>query len=373
MRPWSVCEEHGLEESPEPAVVGIVRRASKGWRAGLAVGAVVCLGILVFASRPRAHVPGELAARQRLVLWEGAAEGPTPSGRAQGRFELVNRGDDPVRIVGFTSGCGCATPTADREIVMPGAIATVRVTASVAPFATRDIPIMIQTDSKKRPDLELTFRVVGSRRPPFLFAVSDVPSVIDDPQALGEKLITVETVEPAGEAKSPLVSSTLGFISFRQVDVHDVPHVEGALLRKRRYAMVLAPPLPSGTSAGMVTVTDPWDSSNSRAFNVLVRPPQGDVTVWASTIVLGREAGSEVQILVKTREPADNLAVQLDGPDGPSVSVGPTSVGQSGRFHKLTLAVRRRLPAGGSRELRMRIGVPFAGAPLVVPVQIASQ
>ena len=55
----------------------------------------------------------------------------------------------------------------------------------------------------------LTLRLVGSRKPPFLFQVDGIPAVIDD-ATLGEKReIVVETVEPVGESKSPEIASSL--------------------------------------------------------------------------------------------------------------------------------------------------------------------
>ena len=114
-------------------------------------GALVLLVVTVaalatFGLNRRGHREGVLVPKSGVAVWEGAEKGAPANARAEGRFELLNQGDEPVRVIGTESGCGCATPTVDRDLVMPGAAAVVSVSASVIPFAQRDIPIKIHTD-----------------------------------------------------------------------------------------------------------------------------------------------------------------------------------------------------------------------------------
>ncbi len=154
---------------------------------------------------PRRPLGSKLVPKRSLVTWEGEVRG---SARAEGRFELVNEGNSPVRILGVESGCGCLAAAVDRNLVMPDKAALVSVSASVTPSEPKDVRIKIHTDSTIDPDVDLTFRVAGRRKPPFLLQVSGAPTLIDDSYLGGAREIIVETVEATGENKSPELRRT---------------------------------------------------------------------------------------------------------------------------------------------------------------------
>jgi Protein of unknown function (DUF1573) len=356
----------------EKAPNGLAQRPPRRRGGAFVLLAVTVAALATFGLSRRGHRGGVLVPKSGVAVWEGTEISAPASARAEARFELLNEGDEPVRIVGTESGCGCATPTVDRDFVMPGAAAMVLVSASITPLARREIPIRILTDSKIKREVNLTFRVISSRKPPFLFRVSGVPTSIDDTSLGEEREITVETVEAVeavGESKSPVIASSLPFVRFEEGGVDVGPHDTGNVLRTRRFLMRLAAPAP-GTSVGTVMIGDPWDAAGSMTFNLVVRHDV-DLAVSPSAVSLEGSAGSEAVILVRTKEPTDDLRLTLEGMPDPSLSVDRKPVGASRRLHRVRLAVVRAAPPGRIGEIRLRITAPFSTNALTVPVRLA--
>ncbi len=141
------------------------------------------------------------------------------------------------------------------------------------------------------------------------------------------------------------LSTSLTFVRFKEEGLDEEPHGEGVVLRKRRFLMDLTGPPPPGTSVGTVTIKNPWDPSNSRNLNVLVRH-DADLTAWPSVVTLGSTTGREAVILVWTKEATDKLDVVLEGRNNLSLSVDRKPVGESRRLHRVRLAIKRAMPPG---------------------------
>ena len=211
--------------------------------------------------------------------------------------------------------------------------------------------------------------MISSRKPPFLFRVLGAPTSIDDRSLGEEREITVETVEAVGENKSPEITSSLPFVRFEEGGVDVGPHDKGSVLRKRRFHMRLAEPVP-GTSVGTVTISDPWDAAGTATFNLVIRH-RVDLTASPSAVNLGCASGNEAVILVRTREPTGDLHVTLEGASDISLSIDRKPVGESMRLYRVRLAVERAVPPGRTGEIRLRITAPFTKNSLTVPVRMA--
>ncbi len=366
-----------LKDSPAADAERPRRRFQNARGAGVSERARSCLP--VWRGRPRGFyfeagisATGVLVPKSQLAVWQSADDRAQGSAGASCRFELVNEGRSPVHIIEVLSGCGCAKPTLDRTLVMPGAAAIVSISASVLPFVQRDVPIEIHTDSPIQPNLVLTFRIVGIRKPPFLFQVSGVPAFLEDASPGGGHEIIVETVESAGETKSPELRSSFDFLRFKELGVDTEPDRPGAVLRRRRFVMSLAGPPPSGTSVGLVTVTDPWESASSQKFNIVVRPPRADLTASPSLVTMGSVAGNEASILVSTREASDDLDVVIEGPSDCPFVVDRKRVGESGKLHRIRLSAGRSVAQQSPGDFRLRISASFSTVPLFVRVHIPS-
>jgi hypothetical protein len=336
-----------------------------------AVLASLALAITATRQTPRGGSDGALVPVQSLAVWEGAQAGALANSLATAKFVLTNGGGVPVRIHRLENGCGCASSQVDRTVVEPGESATVSVSASVTPLVQRDISTTVVTDSITRPAVTLTLRVVGSKKPPFLFRVSSIPSLIDE-RSLAEGLeFTVETVEPVGERGAPKPTSSHNFVRFAEAGETVEFHKDRAIMRKRRYLMSFSQPVPAGTSVGTVTITDPWDPVNSRTINMIVRRAS-DLTASPSVVRLRGRANEEVAIIVRTKEVADRLSAVVEGPNGTDILVRQNRVGGTRKFHQLRLSIKGPRPTAAPCEARLRISAPFAKDPLVIPVHLGA-
>ena len=305
------------------------------------------------------------------MIWEGAESTTSGDARATGRFELVNLGNEAVRILGVETSCGCAVPTVEPRVVAPGQYAIVSVSASVVPFAQRDVRIAVQTSSIAKPNLTLTLRVVGSRKPPFLFQIWGAPTFVDEATASEEKVI-VESVEPAGERQSPDVVSSFSFLRFRETSLEQTPHREGIVRKKRRFQMEITAPLPPGTSVGTMTINDPWDPTNSRVLNLVVRH-QSELAAFPSKVTLGGSAGSEAFIVVRAKELTGKIDAKVEGAQGLLASVDHSPEQESRRFHRIRLYLgAQRPPRMVGSDAILKVSAPFAKEPLLVTVHLAA-
>ena len=248
----------------------VTRRPS---RAMLLATITAALGAGIYVITVGRASKGLLIARQGLAVWEAPANAPRDASMvAKGEFELVNQGTSTVRVVDVKSDCGCAVPVITTRIVEPGRSAFVSVSATVVPYLSRDLGINVQTDSSIAPDVFLRLRVVGNQRPPLLLDASGDLSFVGVLSTDEQREMTVITVEREGESKTPTISSDLPFLRFEEGGKEAVPQGGDLRLLKRSYWVGLSRTPPAGTSAGSVTVTDPWDSRNNKALNVFVQP-----------------------------------------------------------------------------------------------------
>lgn len=79
------------------------------------------------------------------------------------------------------------------------------------------------------------------------------------------------TVERKGDKESPKLSADLPFLSFSEARSEESDLGGNVVQRKRVCWVALSRSPPAGTSVGAVTVEDPWDPTNTKKVNVLVR------------------------------------------------------------------------------------------------------
>lgn len=238
----------------------------------LALGAMLAaLGAGTYAWRLLGR-RGALGARQSLAVWEAPADAPRgASMTASGTFELVNVGTGPVRVVDVQADCGCTTPEVTPKVIKPGGAAVASVSALVVPFLSRELSINIHTDSAATPDVFLRLRVTGNQRPPLLVdATGDLS--FDGAASSGERReLVVVTVERKGDKRCPKLSADLPFLDISEARSEEDALGGDVVQRKRVFWVTLSGTPPPGTSVGAVTVPDPWDPTNTKKINVLVR------------------------------------------------------------------------------------------------------
>lgn len=187
----------------------------------LAASAGVCL-LATQASRE----PGLLIATEPTVTWHGAAEPGDPlEGSGFATFRLKNTGGTSVHVVSVQSGCGCAKPTVEPDLVKPGRTAEVRVKATAPPVGERSVEIVLHTDSPLTPEIPLKLVLVSRRPPPFLVNAGGDLTFLTKPDDDQPQEVWVAAAEQNGyEGPHPRVESSLPYLSFQLISRAEKPY-----------------------------------------------------------------------------------------------------------------------------------------------------
>lgn len=214
----------------------------------------------------RGHSPGRLVARIAQVDWQ------SPQGEAdrssKPRFELRNIGDEVVRVLEVSSGCGCATPRVQPRVIPPGGNAIVEVEADPLEFGGRSVGITIRTDSREWPEIPLTLNVHGRQRPPYVArAVGDL-YYRHGYSVGGSRIIDVDIIEMIdGDHEPPKVSVNLPYFEVGEPASEPTERMYAPDKKLYVYSwkmpLVMSSQPPAEGFHGSVIVYDPWIKGRS--------------------------------------------------------------------------------------------------------------
>ncbi len=275
---------------------------------------ITIFGCLRFRSTAMPN-PGVIKSNQNLLVWTSPEtdNGTLNQSQVESKFDLINTGGLPVRVLSVESGCGCTKVRVEPEIIKPGDKAAVFVTATPFPVGEKQVFIKLNTDSPITPEVRLKLQMIGSSKPPFLINVSGDLSYPNPDSTARPREIEINTVESAGKTKIPEPIDRRGILEFKRVSVLEKPYATAdAVQRTYRYRVVFKPGMSAGTISGDVRVDDPWKSGRVEILPFLVKndPP---IRVVPSPIILNitgdnvREITSEFLVLTKNNNSEEVL------------------------------------------------------------------
>ncbi len=316
---------------------------------------------------------GVLVPKHRSLVWKGLATGGAgANSSARARFELDNVGGTPVRIRSVKSGCGCAKPVVRPEVVAPGHSAVVEVTALTVPVGEKVVELEVLTDSPIKPEVGLILKIVGMRKPPFLYLIEGEAVFLGDYSPEMSRDITVLTVEDRDRGASPEVVIDLPFLKSTLIGVEERHFIEpGTVLRRWKYRIEFTDRPPSGSFQGVLTAKSPWDAYDTLSQNV-VGQLQSGLRAFPSTITLDRSGRETASLVVVCRAPSDRLDIVTEPSSRVPFIVKVEPGDGERRVHRLTVGLERPLTAGDT-QTRFTIGQRGAAERLVVPVKIVSK
>ena len=283
---------------------------------------------------------------------------------------LDNVGGQPVRILAAESGCGCARPVVRPELVAPGQAAVVEVTAMTIPVGEKVVRINLRTDSPTKPEVALTLKLVGTRKPPFLFMLEGEAVFRGDYSRGMSREIAVLTVENREQGASPRVSTDLPFLRLTPNGVNTKPYVKpGTFLRKWKYLVEITDRPPSGSFSGTVRAKSPWDSGETLSFNVMGQLQSG-LRAFPSIITLDG-SGRSASLLVVCGSPTSRLDLEEQPPRVPLVVEDEGGDGAR-RVHRVTIGLGKA-HASGDVHTKITLRHPGTAEELTVPVVITAE
>jgi hypothetical protein len=309
-----------------------------------------------------------------LLVWEGTAGDQQPSSsRAIARFELVNKSSRAIRILSVESGCGCAKPTVDPEIVEPNKSTFINVSALSISTGMKDVPIKVRTDSTISPQIGLALRIIGTRQPPYLYQFQGELTFRERYSANLSRRVTVITVEPDVTKAFPVLTS----------DLHSLPLTPDGeestqfrdtkfILKKRHFTVSFEGKPPSDTFTGEVTVQDPWDPTNKLALGVLGQL-EARLKVVPSSLTL--DASQQLGKLLVLSENAPSVIEVREEREKGKQDVLDISVSEKDdqrRFHTITIG-RKVRPAHGDLQATLMVRETVSGEEVAVPIRILGE
>ena len=217
----------------------------------------------------------------------------------------------------------------------------------------RLLTVTVRTNSRVTPEVPLRIRVLGGRRPPFLFDVEGVLTFTESNRACE---LRVRTLQDA-ESNVPLsISADSQRISIQAEGFTNEPYGETRfVLRTYRYRVSLAHDWETGAIYGLVLVADPWDPQRLKQV-----PYSGRVTPAVRFFPshprlvrnLGESASPHVLLVVLTRDPLPQVHLEpLEG-SLPGLTIQREVGAGSSKCHKfvLTASAEGKLRAGVSRS-----------------------
>ncbi len=295
------------------------------------------------------------------------------SASAKVQFELQNIGGLPVRIgiVSIKSGCGCAKPVVHPEVVAPGQFAVVDVSAMTISVGEKFVHIDVRTDSPLKPDVPLTLKLVGNRKPPFLHLIEgEVVFSGDDSRGMSRD-IAVHTIENGEQGAPPEVCLDLPFLKATLTGVDTKPYRQpGTFVRKWMYRVELKERPPSDSFTGLLTAKGPWDLDDKLSLRVM-----GQMTsrprAFPSAIELDPSGRELASLLVVCGTPSG--AIDLTTERESRIPLILHEEGGSGerKVHRVTIRLAKPLaPSNSYVKTRITIRQRGTTEELTVPVGI---
>lgn len=326
---------------------------------GLVSAALIGVGLtrLIVARPP---VPGKLVARVASLEWRGETRED-----AQARFEVVNTGGTRVVIRSVSSSCNCAEPVVEPTTIPPGGVATVEVKATPPPRGNRSVTFTVITDSLITPVVELSLKMIGTRRAPYLAGVDgELGYPEDDPTGVVREL-TVYMVELPESDRMPAPRSDLPFLKVEPLGRSESPIIgTGDVNRLYKFRVIMASRPPLGTFTGEVAVVDPWDDEHSERALVHGRVVPALRMAPSRVSVAADDPSATADIKLISQQPMGPVTLKWDGEtpmtaerSGGDTEASPTIV---------TLRPKQGMPMRpGEYTLIVQLSV---GEPIRVPV-----
>lgn len=282
---------------------------------------------LIAALRGREASPGRLTFRDTSLAYQCELPKPGVSVRdALARFTFKNVGGTRVKVLGVTSGCGCATPIVRPEVIEPGGTGVVEVKARPLTIGDRTVHFVVHSDSILTPEVVLSLKMSGSRRPPYLLAVKGELTFRGDNFGKASRILEAITVEGEGQPTQPLVECGLPFIHIKRRDIHERPYVvPRTVMRTYSYEVTITPGSMEDGFEGEARVIDPWDPDHVQTATIIGQPSPALVTVPRRLVVrpevVAHEDSDEMEFEVKARQPMSDLRLEVKDKDRAAIEV----------------------------------------------------
>ncbi len=326
--------------------------------------------LVVDGKTPRA---GSLVPLDPVLAWQSPNPDSPPS-MSSGRvtFRVKNPGSGVVRVLSTRSDCGCARPEVRFDHLGPGEVGTVDVDPTPIDVGTRSVPITLTTGSPTTPEVALTLRLSGTRRPPYLLkARGDLTFRSMEPGEGGVFDTTTVTVCGGEKPREPILRVGLPFLEVKLTNTVEMPGADDpeATYQMRTYRVTIASRPPEADFSGEILVVDPWNTDRSFSLHVLgsIEPL---LRAIPPTLYLGSDEGS-TRLTIAARTASSDLRVELEGGESDALTV--ERVGRADRFE--TFAIRRKV-GHDVRQGVANLVVTAVGSPearLIVPVRLGPE
>ncbi len=332
------------------------------------------VGVSALTTRPE---PGNLQALEPSLTWRsstGKKFQPLSSDDAQATFHLRNSGGLPVRILNFSSTCGCAVPAIDSMVIGPGVTKDLIIQATPVQIGSRHVNITIFTDSKVSPQVEVRLDIFSDREPPYMTQARGDLTFAGDAKDGNARLIMVDSIEKKGShPMPPLIKNNLPFIEIREPLIHkeELDSSSDVVHRIYTFEARLKVSEKVETTSGEIFVVDPWDSSHVQTIYVhqLTTPPLKVIPQRTVLTVGGDLDGHhpEAKFMVLSKEPIADLVVELEGDGKKELSLTKTISSADNRRFTFVVGLRTAILSGTMYHVQVgrssssdRIRVPIA-------------
>jgi len=246
------------------------------------------------------------------------------------------------------------------------------VSAIMPPVGEKVAVIVLRTDSPTKPEVALTLKLVGTRKPPFLFRIEGEAVFRGNYSHGMNREITVLTVENRDGGASPLVSANPAFLKVTPKGVEVKPYImPGTFLRRWKYLVEISERPPSGSFNGAVTVKSPWDPADALSLNVLGQLHSG-LKAFPSLVTVDGSARGTVSFLVVSGSPSGRLDLEIEQPPRVPLTVEEEGGDEARRVHRMTIGLGKAYTSGNVRT-KITFRRPATAEELTVPVVITSR
>jgi len=237
----------------------------------------------------------------------------------------------------------------------------------------KDVLIKIHCDSPRTPEVPLTLRLVGERKPPYLHVIFGDFTFRGRFTPDMSRTLTAVTIETEGPTAEPALTTDLPFLSFKLEETSSQPYPgRSTIARKRVYRVGFREKPPSMTFSGEVSLGDPWDNSLNKALRVFGEL-DASLRVSPATIELVSPNGGVARLLVLSDDPITSLDVRQETAATNNLPLN-IQVGRDGVAAKVhTISIELSEHGSNATGLtRVRIRARNRGDEIVVPIRVVS-
>ncbi len=289
-------------------------------------------------------------------------------------YALRNEGGEPIRVLSVDSECGCAKPQIGARTIAPGESTTITVAPEPIEVGERRVNLVVHTDSPAAPDVPLVLRIVGWRRPPYIFRAGGDLQWLDVGDAPEPRTLLVEIIEakeepgPPPEVRANGLPLEIGRASAPELRAH----VSDPALVARTYAFEIVPDgSTEGRFSGTLAVIDPRDPDRVVTVNALGQWLPA-LRVSPEYLLLGPDhegEPSEASLVVLTKSAIADVVIRFQEEDAP-LMIEPRSADP--KLGQRKYAIRRSGPGAAAGTYHLIVTPVGADEPrMVVPVRVA--